>query len=142
MLNTSSTYNMSSMYSSHSLDNNTRVTCSPALSGHPSSSFFRFFWCVCHTNRETSVRPWQKMRFISFHFHITFNYMDNKVFPRCCNCLLAGIVHYPATDLLSKMSKGNHAMTLSHGCRQLPGCGAHWEKGRYLVMVPKTSGDV
>ena len=40
MLNTSSTYNMSFMYSLHSLYNNTRVTCSSALSGHPSSSCF------------------------------------------------------------------------------------------------------
>ena len=35
------------MYSLHSLYNNTRVTCSSALSGHPSSSFpsvFVFFW--------------------------------------------------------------------------------------------------
>ena len=40
MINTSSTYNISFMYSLHSLYNNTRVTCSSALSGHPSSSLF------------------------------------------------------------------------------------------------------
>ena len=39
MINTSSTYNISFMYSLHSLYNNTRVTCSSAVSGHPSSSF-------------------------------------------------------------------------------------------------------
>ena len=38
MLNTSSTYNMSLMYSLLSLYSNTRVTWSSALSGHPSSS--------------------------------------------------------------------------------------------------------
>ena len=38
MINTSSTYNISFMCSLHSLYNNTRVTCSSALSGHPSSS--------------------------------------------------------------------------------------------------------
>ena len=39
MLNTSSTYNISFTSSLHSLYNNTRVTCSSALSGHPPSSF-------------------------------------------------------------------------------------------------------
>ena len=37
MINTPSTYSISFMYSLHSLYNNTRVTCSSALSGHPSS---------------------------------------------------------------------------------------------------------
>ena len=40
MINTSSTYNISFMSSLHFLYNNTRVTCSSALSGHPSSSLF------------------------------------------------------------------------------------------------------
>lgn len=49
MINTSSTYNISFMYL-HSLYNNTRVTCSSALSGHPSSSFFaRCKFCSVHT---------------------------------------------------------------------------------------------
>ena len=39
MINTSSTYNISFMSSLHVLYNNTRVTCSSALSVHPSSSF-------------------------------------------------------------------------------------------------------
>ena len=39
MISSSSTYNISFTYSLHFLYNNTRVTCSSALSGHPSSSF-------------------------------------------------------------------------------------------------------
>ena len=45
MINTSSTYNISFMYSLHSLDNNTRVTCSSALSGRPSSSYVKSSCC-------------------------------------------------------------------------------------------------
>ena len=41
MINTSSAYNISFMCSLHSLYHNTRVTCSSALLGHPSSSFHK-----------------------------------------------------------------------------------------------------
>ena len=54
MLNTSSTYNMSFMYSLHSLYNNTRVTCSSALSGHPSSSF----WVPCFFSFQKHPSRW------------------------------------------------------------------------------------
>ena len=50
MINTSSTYNISFMYSLHYLYNNPRVTCSSALLGHPSSShiFVSCFICFHH----------------------------------------------------------------------------------------------
>ena len=53
MINTSSTYNTSFMYSLHSLSNNTRATCSSALSGHPSSSFV-IVWHILSTPDDVS----------------------------------------------------------------------------------------
>ena len=49
IINTFSTYNISCLYSLHSLcNNNTRVTCSSAHSGHPSSSIYHYcrLWFV------------------------------------------------------------------------------------------------
>ena len=67
MINTSSTYNISFMYSLHSLFNNTRVTCSSALSGHPSSSVKAALtmqsWCRKKVSDSYVARTWMKSFF-------------------------------------------------------------------------------
>ena len=81
MPNTSSTYNITSMSSLHSLYNNARVTCSSALSGHPSSSVSCTY-----------------IRYISFNMHMSHG--CSLTYPLLLGCHIPFLQEFQYIQLL------------------------------------------